>query len=236
MPSGVLYLIPASLDDASAAATASPQTRELLARLEVFIVEHAKTARRFLATFPLAKPLAALEFHLLNEHTSEATLPELLAPLKAGRDVGLLSEAGCPAVADPGASLARLAHRAGIRVVPLVGPSSILLALMASGLNGQRFRFHGYLPIERAARVAAIRALETEARSGETQIFIETPYRNLALLNDLCASCAADTLLCVASDLTAPGEQVYLRSIAQWARADRSGLDRRPSVFLLGRE
>lgn len=236
MASGLLYLIPAPLADSAAAATTAPQTRELIARLEVFIVEHAKTARRFLANFPLAKPLAELEFRLLNEHTDAAALPELLAPLSAGRDVGLLSEAGCPAVADPGASLVRLAHRAGIRVVPLVGPSSILLALMASGLNGQRFRFHGYLPIERGARVAAIRALEAEARSGETQIFIETPYRNLALLDELCATCAADTLLCVASDLTAPNERIRLFSIAAWARSATTDLNRRPGVFLLGRE
>lgn len=236
MASGALYLIPASLADTAAAATTPPQTRELIARLEIFIVEHAKTARRFLANFSLAKPLAELDFRLLNEHTSETDLPELLTPLKAGYDVGLLSEAGCPAVADPGASLVRLAHRDNIHVVPLVGPSSILLALMASGLNGQRFRFHGYLPIERSARVAAIRALEAQARSGETQIFIETPYRNLALLDELCAACAADTLLCVASDLTAPSEHIRLATIASWARYDKTALDRRPSVFLLARE
>lgn len=236
MASGLLYLIPTSLADSAAEATTSPQARELIARLEVFIVEQAKSARRFLANFPLAKPLAELEFHLLNEHTAAAALPELLAPLSAGRDVGLLSEAGCPAVADPGASLVRFAHRAGIRVSPLVGPSSILLALMASGLNGQRFRFHGYLPIERGARVAAIRALEAEARSGETQIFIETPYRNLALLKELCATCAADTLLCIASDMTALTERIRLCSIAAWARSGKTDLDRRPSVFLLGRE
>lgn len=236
MASGALYLIPASLDDSAAEATTSPQARALIGQLEIFLVEHAKTARRFLANFRLAKPLAELEFHLLNEHTAATALPELLAPLKAGRDVGLLSEAGCPAVADPGASLVRFAHRAGIRVVPLVGPSSILLALMASGLNGQRFRFHGYLPIERGARVAAIRALEIDARSGETQIFIETPYRNIALIDELRANCAADMLLCVATDLSAPNEQIRLRSIETWRRSDTRDLDRRPSVFLLGAE
>lgn len=236
MASGALYLIPSSLDDSAAAATTSPQTRALIERLEIFIVEHAKTARRFLGNFSLARPLAELEFHLLNEHTAEAELPELLAPLKAGRDAGLLSEAGCPAVADPGAGLVRLAHRAGIRVVPQVGPSSILLALMASGLNGQRFRFHGYLPIERSARLAAIRALEIEARNGETQIFIETPYRNIGLVDELRANCSADILLCVATDLSAPSERICLRSIEAWRRIDTRDLDRRPSVFLLGVE
>lgn len=236
MASGALYLIPSSLDDSAAAATTSPQTRALIERLEIFIVEHAKTARRFLANFSLARPLAELDFRLLNEHTSDTDLPELLAPLRAGYDVGLLSEAGCPAIADPGASLVRLAHRAGIRVVPCVGPSSILLALMASGLNGQRFRFHGYLPIERGARIAAIRALEIDARSGETQIFIETPYRNIALIDDLRANCDADMLLCIATDLNAPNEQICSRSMDAWRRADTRDLDRRPSVFLLGRE
>lgn len=230
---GTLYLIPSSLCDSAVGATTVPQVREIVARLEVFIVEQPKTARRFLAQFALAKPLAALHWLVLDEHTRDAAIATLLAPLMEGKDVGLLSEAGCPAVADPGASLVRAAHAGGITVAPLVGPSSILLALMASGMNGQRFRFHGYLPVPSDARKTALRLLEQDAlRHKETQIFIETPYRNLQLFADLIAACAPSTRLCIATDLTAPSECVALRSIAEWRRCDPK-IQRRPSVFLL---
>lgn len=231
--SGKLYLLPTALADTAVIATTTPRTREIIARLEIFIVEEPKTARRFLSHFDLAKPLASLQWLVLNEHTPPDALAELLAPLRACHDVGLLSEAGCPAIADPGASLTRIAHANNITVVPLAGPSSILLALMASGLNGQRFRFHGYLPVRGDERRAALRALELEARQRrETQIFIETPYRNLALFSDILASCAAATLLCIASDLTSATERVELRAIAEWKRHPPD-IQRRPSVFLL---
>lgn len=231
--SGKLYLLPTALADSAVVATTAPRTREIIARLEIFIVEEPKTARRFLSHFDLAKPLASLQWLVLNEHTAPDALAELLAPLRAGHDVGLLSEAGCPAIADPGAALARIAHANNITVVPLAGPSSILLALMASGLDGQRFRFHGYLPVRGEERRAALRALELEARQRrETQIFIETPYRNLALFSDILASCAPATLLCIASDLTSAAERVELRAIAEWKRHPPD-IQRRPSVFLL---
>ena len=176
----------------------------------------------------------ALHFATLNEHTAANELTELLAPLLAGEDVGIISEAGCPGIADPGAELVSLAHRHGIRVVPLVGPSSILLALMASGLNGQRFAFHGYLPIPEAERNKAIAALEAEsARYHQTQLFIETPYRNEKLFSALLAHCRPQTLLCVASDITLPHEQIRTRPIAQWKSQPAPQLNKRPSLFLL---
>lgn len=230
---GTLYLIPTSLSDDALGATTTPRIREVIAELDVFIVEQAKTARRFLAGFTLAKPLSEMRWLLLDEHTSAAATRELVAPLLDGNDVGLLSEAGCPAVADPGAALVQAAHARSIRVVPLVGPSSILLGLMASGLNGQRFRFHGYLPIPRDERATAIRALEQEStRRQETQIFIETPYRNSQLFADLIAHCAQSTLLCIATDLTGLTETIELRPISEWKQRQPE-IQRRPSVFLL---
>ena len=161
-------------------------------------------------------------------------MPELLAPLLVGHDVGILSEAGCPGIADPGANLVNLAYRNGIRVVPLVGPSSILLALMASGLNGQCFSFHGYLPIAEADRKRSIASLEAESlKRKQTQMFIETPYRNDRMLAALLAQCRPETLLCVATDITLPSEQIQTRSIAQWKSRPLPQLNKRPSLFLL---
>lgn len=230
---GTLYLIPTSLSSDAFASTTVPRVREIIARLNVFVVEQPKTARRFLSGFTLAKPLAELCWLVLDEHTPSAAIQDLLNPLLAGNDVGLLSEAGCPAVADPGAALVRAAHASGIAVVPLVGPSSILLGLMASGLNGQRFRFHGYLPIRRDQRALAIRLLEQDSRRlKETQIFIETPYRNLQIFADLVSNCASSTLLCIATDLTSATEHIELHSMMEWKKRQPDIL-RRPSVFLL---
>jgi 16S rRNA (cytidine1402-2'-O)-methyltransferase len=185
-----------------------------------------------LAGVALAGPAPHIE--VLDEHTAESRLPALLAPALAGSDMGIVSDAGCPGVADPGAKLVRLAHAHAMRVVPLVGPSSILLALMASGLNGQRFAFHGYLPVEAARRAQSVRALELAAqRRQETQIMIEAPYRNNRLLQALLAVCASGTLLCLAVDVTLPSEWIVTRTIAQW-RTDCPDIDRRPTVFLLG--
>ena len=208
-----------------------PSTVETTRRLRTFVVENARSARGFLKAIAHPGPLQELKLLILDEHTRDVA--PLLAPLLAGEDCGLMSEAGCPAVADPGAALVHQAHEAGIRVAPLVGPSSILLALMASGMNGQRFAFHGYLPVEPAERARAIKALE--ARSGaETQIFIETPYRNSALLSALLEHCRGDTLLCIAADLTLPAGFVCVRTIREWKKK-LPMLDRRPAVFLLGR-
>ncbi len=175
---GTLYLIPCTLGDTPVAQVLPQHVIDVARRLRHFVVEHPKTARQFLAVLRHEQPIQSLHLATLNEHTAPEDLPDLLAPLLAGEDAGLLSEAGCPGVADPGADLVSLAHRNGIRVVPLVGPSSILLALMASGLNGQCFAFHGYLPVGDMERNRAIAALETEsARRKQTQLFIETPYR-----------------------------------------------------------
>jgi 16S rRNA (cytidine1402-2'-O)-methyltransferase len=170
----------------------------------------------------------------LNEHTRSNQLDALLTPLRAGHDVGLLSEAGCPAIADPGADLVALAQRENIRVVPLIGPSSLLLALMASGLNGQRFAFHGYLPAKDSERRQALGELELESQKRrQTQLFIETPYRNQAMLDAILQACRPATRLCVATELTQPGESVRTLSIAQWKKETPPDLERRPTVFLL---
>ncbi|HXF65601.1 MAG TPA: SAM-dependent methyltransferase [Burkholderiales bacterium] len=230
---GTLYLVPVALD-AEAAAVLPQATLEVVRSLRTFIVENAKSARRFLKAVGHPGPLQALGFHRLDEHVKPEDLERLLALLLGGEDCGLMSEAGCPAVADPGADLVLRAHRAGVRVVPLVGPSSLLLALMASGLDGQRFAFHGYLPADRTGRERALRALEARAAEA-TQIFIETPYRNAALLAALLQVCRPDTLLAIAADLTRPTEFIATRTVAEW-RKNPPRLERRPAVFLLLRE
>lgn len=231
---GTLYLIPCTLGDTPAAQVLPQHVIDIARKLGHFIVEHPKTARQFLSVLKPEQPIQSLHFATLNEHTAAKELAGLLAPLLEGHDVGLVSEAGCPGVADPGADLVGLAHRNGIRVVPLVGPSSILLALMASGLNGQRFAFHGYLPIADDERKKAIATLEADSiRHKQTQLFIETPYRNEKMLGALLAHCRPQTLLCVASDITLPGESIRTRSIAQWKAQPLPQLNKRPSLFLL---
>lgn len=235
MAKGVLYLVPAGLG-AAVAPLLPRATLDVLHRLRCFIAENSKSARAFLKAAGYTRPLQDVAMETLNEHTSEAGEAELLQPLERGIDCGLLSEAGCPAVADPGAGLVRRAHAAGIRVVPLVGPSSLLLALMASGLNGQRFAFHGYLPVERSARAKKLIELERESENARVaQIFIETPYRNEVLLDAIRSTCHADTLLCVATDLTSPTESILTLPISRWKRTTRD-LNRKPTVFLLYRE
>ena len=229
---GTLFLIPSDLGGEVPDSYLPRKTQEKLLSLQHFVAEQAKTARRFLSALG-REGLREIHMATLNEHTPAEALSELLSPLRQGFDVGLLSEAGCPAVADPGADLVALAHGEGIKVVPMVGPSSILLALMASGLGGQRFAFHGYLPVESKARQQALLVLERESAQVEsTQLFIETPYRNQALLTDILATCNATTLLCVASDLTRASESVATRSIADWRRCIVD-LERRPTVFAL---
>ena len=230
---GTLYLIPVALGAEDVRASLPLATLQAAQALRSFIVENAKTARAFLKAIHHPGPLQELRVHVLNQHTRERDIEFLLAPLLAGQDCGLMSEAGCPAVADPGAELVQRAHGAGIRVVPLVGPSSILLALMASGLNGQRFAFHGYLPVEKSQRARAIEDLEARAQE-ETQIFIETPYRNASLLHSLLEHCRGDTRLCIALDLTLPTEAVLTRAISEWKKKPPV-VDRRLAVFLLYR-
>lgn len=229
-----LYLIPTPLGE-GAGHTLPAQTLEVLFRLEYFIVERGKTVRAFLKEAGFPRPLQSLEFRELNEHTPETELPTLLEPLLEGRDAGLLSEAGCPGVADPGAPLVALAHRHGVEVVPLVGPSSILLALMASGLNGQRFSFQGYLPAKKPELQKQLKHLEQQsAREGSTQIFIETPYRNEGLLETLLHALSPSVRLCIAADLTLPGQYIRTQTVAQWRKETAlPPLAKRPAVFLL---
>jgi len=230
---GTLYLIPVSLGEIDASAVLPQATLSAVRGLRTFIAENPKSARSFLKSVGYPRPLREAEIATLDEHTAAHELPALIAPLLRGEDCGLMAEAGCPAVADPGAALVRLAHMHDVRIVPLVGPSAILLALMASGLNGQHFTFHGYLPVGTGERKRRLRELEDiAARTGAAQVFIETPYRNDAVLHTMLEHCRGDTLLCIATDLTLPGESISTRTIAEWKKRPPA-LDRRPTVFLL---
>lgn len=233
-PTGILYLIPCTLGDTPAEQVLPQPVIDIARRLSHFVVEEPKTARQFLSALKPEQPIQSLNFTTLNEHTAPGDLDRLLVPLLSGHDVGILSEAGCPGIADPGAKLVGLAHRNGIRVVPLVGPSSILLALMASGLNGQCFAFHGYLPIADEERKKSIVALETESKKRkQTQLFIETPYRNEKMLNALLAHCNPKTLLCIATNITLPDERIQTLPIAKWKSQPLPELNKKPSLFLL---
>jgi len=243
---GTLYLIPNTLGATEAAPHALshvlPETvQDITSKLDYFVAENAKTARAFLKLVaighPLAKPLQEIQIAELNVNTPADALAALLAPLLAGRDAGLVSEAGVPAVADPGADLVRLAHQHGITVRPLVGPSSLLLAVMASGLNGQSFAFNGYLPTDAGQRSKRIQQLEGRSRSEkQTQLLIETPYRNGAMLEALVASCQPGTLVCVATDLSLPSESVRTMTAAKWkgllAANQAPDFHKKPTVFL----
>jgi 16S rRNA (cytidine1402-2'-O)-methyltransferase len=230
---GELYIVPAPLGESGAPNVLSDRVLATVRALDRFIAEDPKTARAFLKSVGMPQPLAQISIDTLNEHTPLAQIPELLSPLLNGARIGLLSEAGYPAIADPGAELIAAAHAQGVRVVPLVGPSSLLLALAASGLNGQSFCFHGYLPVPEPARRAAIMELESRSRrEAATQMFIETPYRNNQMLKTLLNTCERHTLLCIATDLTLPGETVRTQTVEHWKSAVPD-LNRRPSVFLL---
>jgi 16S rRNA (cytidine1402-2'-O)-methyltransferase len=225
-------LIPVSLSAEGGADWIGTQLRQAVAPLRKFVVEHPKSARQFLKALGL--PLADLELEVLDEHSKEQDLERLVGWMESGDATGLLSEAGCPAVADPGARLVRRAHELGIQVVPLVGPSSIVLALMACGLNGQRFAFNGYLPQKPTERDKSILNLEGRSRQyDQTEIFIEAPYRNDALFQAIVATCAQDTLLSLATDLTTPGEEIRMHNIGQWRQRQPPVLHKRPTVFLL---
>ena len=234
MAMGRLHLLPAWLaEDAPPEEVIPAAVLERIWALDVFIVENAKSARAWLAACKHPRPMREIAIAELNEHTPPGAVPALLDIVAAGKDAGLLSEAGLPAIADPGALLVAAAHARGIKVVPHVGPSSILLALMASGLEGQRFRFHGYLAAEAAARRARLVELERHsAKSAETQIFIETPYRNDALLADILQSCRPATRLAVAAELTSPNEWIRSDRVEAW-RSRTSSLGKRPAIFLL---
>jgi 16S rRNA (cytidine1402-2'-O)-methyltransferase len=231
---GALWLLPVALGDAPWENYLPAATREATCRLTHFVAENAKTARAELKRIGHPVPLRELAIEQLPGQPTAADVERLLAPLHAGIDLGLMSEAGCPAVADPGALLVRHAHELGLSVKPLVGPSSLLLALMASGLDGQRFTFHGYLPAREPARGQRIVELEKEsAGRRQTQIFIETPYRNLALFHALLATCQPRTRLCLATDLTLGSEQIRMQCIADWKTSSLPVMDKCPTVFLL---
>lgn len=231
---GTLYLIPVPLGPTAPQESLPANVLATIRPLTHFVVEQAKTARAFLKAAGTDLSLQALQLQELNEHTKANELDRLLEPLRAGHDVGLLSEAGCPAVADPGANLVALAQQESIRVVPLIGPSSLLLALMASGLNGQRFAFQGYLPAKEAERTKMLRELEIESKKRQlTQIFIETPYRNRAMFDAILQACQPMTRLTVATDLTLPGESVLTRTIQSWKKQTPPEIERRPTVFLM---
>jgi len=230
---GSLWLLPVALGDTPWSSFLPATTRAAACQLTHFVVENAKTARAELKRMEHPRPLRELVVEQLPENPTPADIDRLMAPLRAGIDLGLMSEAGCPAVADPGARLVRRAHELGIIVRPMVGPSSLLLALMASGLDGQRFAFHGYLPARDPERSRRIEELEKEsARQHQTQLFIETPYRNLALLEALLLACRPTTRLCLATDLTLASEQIITRRIADWKLTERPAIDKRPTVFL----
>ena len=233
-PAGTLYLLPVPLGTGAPEAVLPQAAINMARRLNRFVVENAKTARAILKTLEHPTPLREIVMDELNEHTPSGVVGNFLQALRDGHDVGLMSEAGCPAVADPGSRLVELAHLEHIRVVPIVGPSSILLALMASGMNGQRFAFNGYLPAKEPERSQALQRLENDSRRHKgVEIFIETPYRNQAML-DSALLLRPDSRLCVACDLTLPSEWIRSANIADWKKKpDIPSLDRRPAVFLL---
>jgi 16S rRNA (cytidine1402-2'-O)-methyltransferase len=232
--SRTLYLMPVPLGDSPPDQVIPVYVLGLINQIDHYAVEDLRSARRYLKKAGIIKPIDELNFYLLNEHSHEADLDPILDVLKSGITIGLLSEAGVPAVADPGADLVRLAHKNDINVVPLSGPSSILMALMASGINGQNFCFHGYIPIKKPGRVQALKLIEKQARdTGGTQIFMETPYRNMSLLEDIIGTCNEEMRLCIAADITLPGEFIKTRSVREW-RDKLPDLHKRPTVFLLG--
>jgi 16S rRNA (cytidine1402-2'-O)-methyltransferase len=229
----ILYLIPVTLGETAHERVLPPYNREVLLSLKHFIVEDVRTARRFLKKVEPSVVIDELSFTELNEHTLPADVAGMLAPMAAGESVGVMSEAGCPAIADPGADVVAIAQRRGYRVVPLVGPSAILMALMASGFNGQSFAFHGYLPVDASRRAASVKAYEARAYSeDETQIFIETPYRNHRLLEDFVRVCRPSTRLCVACNITCEDEFICTRPVREWAK-DVPDMKKKPAVFLM---
>ncbi len=233
-PPGRLYLVPNLLGIVPPDDVLPARTLAIARRLTHFVVENAKPARQFLKAVGTAHPLQQLDLMEIGERPTPQRCAELLRPARAGSDVGMLSDAGCPGVADPGALLVAAAHREGITVTPLVGPSAILLALMASGMNGQGFAFHGYLPVKPEARTEAIRRLEAAShKDGTAQLFIETPYRNPSLIAALVAACSPETRLCVAADLTTAGETVESREIRAWRGRDAGAYAKRPAMYVL---
>ncbi len=234
MNKGNLYLIPTTLGETASLSRVFPDDNlKVIHQLKVFIVEKVRTARRFLKAVGHPVPIDEMQFFELNKHTPDGQVEKYLEAAGNGVSIGLISEAGAPAVADPGAVIVRLAHEKHIRVVPLVGPNSIIMALMASGFNGQQFTFHGYLPVDPSERTRKIKQLEQEVyRHDVTQIFMETPFRNNKMLDSLTKVLQANTLLCVASNITLPDEMIVTKKIAAWKK-EKADLNKKPAIFLL---
>ncbi|HAL43269.1 MAG TPA: SAM-dependent methyltransferase [Methylophilaceae bacterium] len=231
---GILYLIPVPIDQNSKESVLLEKHKKIVEDLDYFIVENEKTARFYLSALNLHKPIHQLNFKVLNKSTSEEEIKNFLPPLLKGFHVGLLSDSGCPAVADPGAKIVALAHQNKIKVTPMTGPSSIFLALMASGLNGQQFKFHGYLPSDKDERVKKIISIENESKkNNETQIFIETPYRNQHVYNDLIENLREQTKLCIGLNITSENEFILTKNIRDWKKEIATDLKNKPCVFLL---
>lgn len=237
MAKGVLYMIPCPISDATDVYDVTPASnRAIIDSLDYFIVENVRSARRFLSKAGISRKIDDLEFVELNEHTREGVAVEaMVRPIEQGRSAGVISEAGVPGVADPGAMVAAACHRRGIRVVPLIGPSSILMSIMASGLNGQSFAFNGYLPVKPPERGKAIKALERRAQmEHQSQIFIEAPYRNVKLVEQLLSVCSPATRLTIACDITSPEEIILTRTIEQWRKVALPDIAKRPTIFIIG--
>jgi 16S rRNA (cytidine1402-2'-O)-methyltransferase len=233
MVSGTLYLIPVPLGETPAETVIPSYNTGIINSITEFIVEDVRTARRHLKIMGIKNPIDTLIFHELGKHSDELQFESYLDALAQGKNIGLLSDAGCPGVADPGAAIVRIAHRKSFRVVPLTGPSSLLLALMASGSNGQQFIFHGYLPKERPDRIRKLKELERNALTlNQSQLFIETPFRNDHVFEDLLTTCKNDTLLCIACDITLSSEFIETKRISAW-RARKPVLHKRPAVFII---
>lgn len=229
---GTLYLIPVTLGGDDPRDVIPAGVLDITVRLRNFIVEELRSARRFLRSIDPTFPIDDSVFNILNEHTRKDEISQLLAVVAGGTDAGLMSEAGLPGIADPGAVVIAMAHRMGIKVKPLSGPSSVILALISSGMNGQSFTFNGYLPVKPHERVARIKELESRSMRGETQIFMETPYRNTKLLTDVLSSCRDTTKLCIAAGISTSDEMILTMTIAEW-RGKKPQIDRIPAIFVL---
>ena len=231
---GIIYLIPVTLGDRDYLKVIPSKVIETSVNLRFFAVEDLRSARRYLRLLDKNFPIDDTTFFELNEHTKEDEIRLMLEPVLRGQDLGIMSEAGLPGIADPGSLLVRAAHLLKIRIMPLTGPSSIILALISSGMNGQSFAFHGYLPIKSPDRIARLKELERRAETGETQIFMETPYRNQKLFESILSALSQDSLLCIAADISMPTEEIRSMRIAEW-KTESISLNDRPAIFLLSR-
>ena len=235
-PYGKIYMLPCPISEGNPYDVLPESNRAVMASLDYFIVENVRSARRFLSAAKIGRPIEELEFAECSEHTTEMEIEPLLRPILEGRNCGIISEAGLPGVADPGADVVAAAQKRGVEVVPLVGPSSILMALMASGQNGQSFAFNGYLPIKPAERTRAIKNFERRALSeGQSQIFIEAPYRNDKLFGDFIATLNPTTRLTVAVDITSQGQVIRTLAVSEWRQAPKPEMHKRPTIFIIGR-